>query len=125
MGHEDEARAVYCPVTMKTVGALPVVDMVTFSSLAPGTELRPHFGTTNIKLRHQLCLQASTGAKIRVGPAWRSWQQGQCLVIDDSFEHEVVHHGSTRRVILMVDCWHPQLTAPERAFLQELYRRWA
>ncbi|MEZ5573720.1 MAG: aspartyl/asparaginyl beta-hydroxylase domain-containing protein [Halioglobus sp.] len=122
MGQVVDARAQQCPVTMSAVRALPLVDMVTFSSLAPGTRLRPHFGTTNIKLRHQLCLEHAIGARIRVGDQWRSWQQGKCLVIDDSFDHEVVHEGDERRVVLLLDCWHPQLTAKEREFLLQLYR---
>jgi len=117
-----DARAQLCPVTMATVRALPLVDMVTFSSLAPGTRLRPHFGNTNIKLRHQLCLEHADGARIRVGDEWRTWRQGQCLVIDDSFEHEVLHEGNERRVVLLVDCWHPDLTPNEREFLSQLYR---
>ncbi len=121
MGRSDDARASQCPVTMQTVSALPLVDMVTFSSLAPGTELRPHFGTTNIKLRHQLCLEPAEGAKIRVGGEWRGWQEGKCLVIDDSFEHEVVHKGDRRRVVLLVDCWHPDISPGEREFLMMLY----
>ena len=107
---------------MQIVNELPLVDRVTFSVLAPGTELKPHFGPTNIGLRHQLCLEGAEGAQIRVGGEWRSWQEGKCLVIDDSFEHEVVHRGARRRVALLVDCWHPQLSPREREFLMVLHR---
>jgi aspartate beta-hydroxylase len=123
LGHSNDARASQCPVTMQVVGQLAVVDMVTFSSLAPGSELRPHYGTTNVKLRHQLCLEWAEGARIRVGGEWRTWQEGKCLVIDDSFEHEVLHRGDRRRVVLLVDCWHPDLTPREREFLRMLFPR--
>lgn len=123
-GHRIEANAQYCPVTMRIVGELPVVDAVTFSALAPGTRLRPHYGPTNLGLRHHLCLQGAQGGKIRVGDQWHGWQEGKCLVIDDSFEHEVVHKGETTRVVLMVDCWHPQLSTREREFLRRLYSCW-
>lgn len=124
MGHRDGKRAHACPVTLEVVSKLPVVDMVTFSSLSPGTHLRPHYGPTNIKLRHQLCLESAEGARIRVGDEWRGWRQGECNVIDDSFDHEVVHAGDSRRVVMLVDCWHPDLGTREREFLSELYRIW-
>jgi hypothetical protein len=116
-----EANARHCPVTMRTVGELPLAGWVIFSTLAPGTELRPHFGPTNMALRHQLCIEWAGGAQIRVGGEWRSWEEGKCLVIDDSFEHEVAHRGTQRRVVLLVDCWHPDLTPKEREFLMVLY----
>ncbi len=122
MRRRDDTNAPQCPVTMQTVNELPLMDRVTFSSFAPGTELRPHFGPTNIGLRHQLCLEGAAGAQIRVGGEWRSWQDGLCLVIDDSFEHDVAHAGERRRVALLVDCWHPDLTLREREFLMELHR---
>jgi hypothetical protein len=116
-----EAHASQCPVTMQSIDQLPLAGWVIFSTLAPGTRLRPHFGPTNIALRHQLCIEWADGARIRVGSEWRGWQEGKCLVIDDSFEHEVVHGGSQRRVVLLVDCWHPDLTPKEREFLKVLY----
>jgi aspartyl/asparaginyl beta-hydroxylase (cupin superfamily) len=41
----------------------------------------------------------------------REWQEGEVLLFDDSFEHEVFHDGVGPRVVLIVDVWHPQLTA--------------
>ena len=49
------------------------------------------------------------GTRIRVGTEERTWAAGQCLVFDDSFEHEVWHEGSTDRIVLICDMWHPQL----------------
>ena len=39
----------------------------------------------------------------------RAWKQGECLVFDDSFEHEVFHDGNADRIVLICDCWHPQV----------------
>ena len=41
----------------------------------------------------------------------REWQEGEVLLFDDSFEHEVFHDGVGPRVVLIVDVWHPQLAA--------------
>jgi len=123
-GKPNPALAARCPATITTVNQLPLVDMVTFSTLAPGTHLKPHYGPTNVKLRHQLCIENAEGARIRVGDQWRSWQAGKCLVIDDSYDHEVVHEGDRRRVVMLVDCWHPDLSPKQQAFLERLYAIW-
>jgi aspartate beta-hydroxylase len=46
------------------------------------------------------------------------------LILDDSFEHEVRHQGDRKRVVLIVDCWHPDLTEEERNFLERLHDIW-
>lgn len=61
-----------------------------------------------------------------------TWEDGKCLVFDDSFQHSVNHsreiivdestnHGLkivdnvfTDRVVLIVDLWHPDLSLDER-----------
>lgn len=48
---------------------------------------------------------------------FRSWKEGEILILDDSFEHEVWHNGTSSRLILIVDVWHPELTAQERRTL--------
>ena len=48
------------------------------------------------------------GSWIKVGGETRPWKEGQCLVFDDSFEHEVqVVQGP--RVVLLLHFWHPDI----------------
>lgn len=42
------------------------------------------------------------------------------MIFDDSFEHEVWHNGTSPRLILIVDVWHPELTLEERKMLTSL-----
>ena len=60
-----------------------------FSVLRPGTHLRPHCGSTNSRLTCHLGVVVPGGARVRVGDEWREWAEGECLVFDDSWEHEV------------------------------------
>merc|ERR1711924_384106 len=53
-----------------------------------------------------------TGARIRCGPTWATWESGKCLFFDDSYEHEVEHFGETLRVVLLIRFWHPELNDP-------------
>jgi hypothetical protein len=99
-----------------------MVGLLYFSILEPGTHVRPHCGPTNLRLRYHLGIETDEGAVIRCGDEWSTWTRGECLVLDDSFEHEVRHEGTRRRVVLIVDCWHPQLTDAEREFLTKVHR---
>lgn len=120
---EENCRA--CPRTTQIVESLPlcykVKSAVYFSVMMPGTEIKPHCGPVNTRLRYHLPIAIDDKAWMRVDEEKRSWKSGECFVFDDSFEHEVQHHGSLPRVVLLVDCWHPALSAPERRCLEQLY----
>ena len=57
---------------------------------------------------------------MRVSNETRQQEEGKAYVFDDSFEHEAWHDGQETRLILIVDFWHPDLTAPELKFLKLL-----
>ena len=80
-----------------------------FSRLSPGTHLSAHCGPSNLRLRCHLGLVVPDGVRIRVGDEVREWRQGECLVFDDSFEHEVWHEGGADRIVLICDMWHPSV----------------
>lgn len=48
---------------------------------------------------------------------YRTWKEGEVMVFDDSFEHEVWHNGTSLRLVLIVDVWHPELRIEERETL--------
>ena len=81
--------------------------LVKFSALDPGTHIRPHTGPSNERLRSHFTLIHSGGARLRVGSEWRTWEEGKVVIFDSSWEHEVVHEGPNRRVVLILDVWHP------------------
>lgn len=81
--------------------------LVKFSALDPGTHIHSHSGPSNERLRSHFTLIHSGGAKLRVNDEWRSWKEGEVVVFDSSWEHEVVHQGTERRIILILDIWHP------------------
>ncbi|WP_019507454.1 aspartyl/asparaginyl beta-hydroxylase domain-containing protein [Pleurocapsa sp. PCC 7319] len=117
-----------CPQTWSLVQKCPLLQGVEggvyFSIVYPGTHISSHCGPSNLKHRYHLTIEEAEGAKIRAGDKWRTWRRGECLILDDSFEHEVKHNGDKRRVVLIVDCWHPDLTEKERDFLTNLHRIW-
>ena len=82
-----------------------------FSLLRPGTRLAAHCGPTNGRLRAHLGLVVPEGdCCIRCGDEPpRRWAEGEILLFDDSFEHEVWNLTKYPRVVLIVDLWHPGL----------------
>jgi aspartate beta-hydroxylase len=89
--------------------------VVMLSWLKPGTYIVPHCGFSNARLRIHLPLRPAQEATMRVGDRTLTWQYGRCLVFDDSFEHEVRHEGDKPRLVLLLDIFHPALSAAERA----------
>ena len=81
--------------------------LVKFSALDPGTVIHPHTGPSNERLRSHFTIVHDGGARLRVGDEWRTWEEGKVMVFDSSWEHEVVHEGSSRRLVLILDVWHP------------------
>ena len=68
---------------------------VKFSALRPGRRVLPHTGPTNTRVRAHLGLKVPQGSRqvppsrLRIADVVTGWTEGEYLVIDDSFEHEV------------------------------------
>jgi len=129
MGVEVESVTNRCPKTLAVIRSLPgtCTDYVwadtAFSSMGAGTHLRPHCSTDNLRVRIHLGVDIPDGCLMRVGDQTRAWEEGKCLAFEDSFEHEVWNRSSSRRIVLIVDLWHPDLTAVERRALTAAFRK--
>lgn len=123
---QDEVRKQF-PRTVEALRAVPGAancGMTYFSSIEGETDIAPHSGFTNAHLRCHLSLVATDGSSIRVHNEWRSWVEGQAMVFDDSFNHEVRNRGSQRRTVLLLDFWHPDLSRGEIEALEHMMTVW-
>jgi aspartyl/asparaginyl beta-hydroxylase (cupin superfamily) len=120
-GRMIAANARHCPHTMKLLASLPQPSIpgagpnAMFSLLAPNTHIPPHTGIANTRLVCHLPLIVPPGCWFRVGDDRREWQRGKAWVFDDTIEHEAMNPSDALRVILIVDLWHADLDAEERA----------
>jgi aspartyl/asparaginyl beta-hydroxylase (cupin superfamily) len=125
-GRKNERNCRRVPVTTKLAeseGVLRSIQgLVYFSVMAPGTRISPHRGPTNIRIRCHLGLYVPPDCGMRVGSEMISWKEGKCTVFDDTFEHEVWNNSKEPRAVLVVDLWHPSLTAFEISLLKGLHR---
>jgi len=74
-----------------------------------------------VLLTCHLGLVVPEGCAIRVGDETRTWTPGKMLIFDDSFIHEAYNRGTSTRLILLWDIWHPDLTDAEIAALTWLF----
>jgi len=122
--HGDACRA--CPVTTHGIEAFPAMrtaaGLIYVSRMRPMTHITAHRGPTNLRLRCHLAITVPDGdCAIRVAEETRHWQQGKCLVFDDSLLHEAWNRTDQDRVVLIVDLWHPGLSDTEVMLLQALH----
>ena len=127
-GTKNDANCERCPKTTEAVERLPQAKMygnapeAFFSFLKPGAHIKPHFGVANSKTAVHLALSVPRDCAIRVGEETRTWTEGQCLIFDDSFEHEAWNRSEQLRVVLILEIWNPYLTNVEKQTLYALSR---
>ena len=126
MGRRNEDNLARCPALRSILERHRTLTthagLMYFSSLDPRSRVAPHQGPTSVRLRCHLALDVPEGCGIRVGEVTRTWEEGRCLVFDDSFVHEVWNDSDRRRVVLVLDLWHPDLAEDEIALLAGLHR---
>jgi Aspartyl/Asparaginyl beta-hydroxylase len=117
-GRRIEATTRACPHTSEILASIPGAagdaGQTLLSVLTGNSHINRHYAPTNVRLRCHLGIVVPDGARIRIGDEKYEWHEGQCLIFDDSFDHEVWNDNSSERVVLIVDFWHPDLTAAER-----------
>jgi hypothetical protein len=117
-----------CPQTMAVIDTLsgtctayPWGDVL-FSAMDAHSHLRAHCSIDNLRVRLHLGLVVPPRCRMRVGHDTRAWEEGRCLAFEDSFEHEVWNRSNQRRVVLIVDLWHPDLSDIETRVLTAGFR---
>ena len=129
MGVAIEQAVARCPRTVAAINLLPRActdhawgDFI-FSAMAGGAHLRPHCSVDNLRVRIHLGISIPDKCSLRVGSETRAWEEGKCLVFEDSFEHEVWNRSDSRRIVLIVDLWHPDLSDVEVRALTAAFRK--
>lgn len=94
----------------------PLLEMH-FSVLESGAEIAPHCDLWNFSINLHLAVDIPEGCGIQVAGETRQWQQDRCLMFDYSYLHSAWNRGARRRICLLIDVWHPGVTAVERQAL--------
>ena len=99
-----------CPETAAVLDALPGMRTAMFSILAPHYHIPPHKGPTRAVIRAHLGLKVPTDWEkvwIRVDDQILHWKEGEVVLFDDTYDHEVLNDTDETRSVLFIDIDRP------------------
>ena len=114
-GHPIPANIMRCPITAEVVAGIPGLNSAFFSILRPGTHIPAHRGVTKGLVTCHLGLQVPRGpVRMDVGDRTVGWAEGETLLFDDTYRHEVWNDTDETRVVLLIQAARP-LVQPGKA----------
>ena len=117
-----------CPMTAQLLQQIEFCTLsglspgVFFSALAPKTRIPSHCGATNARVIRHLPLIVPDDCYLRVGIEQRQWREGECLVFDDTIEHQSINDSANLRVVMVFDVWNPLLSDADRRMANGLVK---
>ena len=114
LGRRPERNRARCPETCQALAKVPGVLQAFFSVLEPGKSVPLHDGPYIGYLRYHLGLRVPKDEPpmIRVAGQPYVWKEGESVMFDDSWPHEVINHSGEPRVVLIVDVPRPLPSLP-------------
>ncbi|MFQ6539917.1 MULTISPECIES: aspartyl/asparaginyl beta-hydroxylase domain-containing protein [Aphanothece] len=110
VGMDCRENARRCPRTMQLLATIPGCSTAFFSILSPHKHIPPHRGAWAGVLRLHLALivpEPREQCRIRIADQIHTWEEGRCLVFDDTYNHQVWNDTDGYRVVLFVDFARP------------------
>ncbi len=109
-GFRSDRNCARCPETSRLLESIPHMTSAWFSILAPGKHIPRHAGVTKGVVRCHLGLVIPAKRErcvMKVADEPCSWEEGKCLLFDDSRKHEVWNDTDEERVVLLLDVERP------------------
>jgi len=119
-GAKSEKNCGRCSATAALLAGVPGLQSALFSIIDPGYRIPAHRGVTKGIIRAHLGLKVPAERDrcfMRVGDRRVVWREGNCVVFEDSFEHEVQNDTDESRAVLLFD-----FDRPMRPFGRLLHR---
>jgi ornithine lipid ester-linked acyl 2-hydroxylase len=110
LGHRIDESYRRCPETGKLLDSIPGLALAFFSVLAPGMHIKRHRGSYKGVLRCHLGLivpEPRTNVRMQVADKMIHWEEGKCVIFDDTHKHEVWNDTDGIRVVLLFDVRRP------------------
>lgn len=109
-GLASEENAKRCPETTKLLKKIPGMKTAFFSILAPNKHIPLHKGPYNGVLRYHLGLlvpEPKEKCRIQIDDQIKHWDEGEALIFDDTYYHQVWNDTDGFRAVLFVDFVRP------------------
>lgn len=109
LGHRPQRNRARCPATCAALQRVPGVLQAFFSVLEPGKSVPLHDGPYVGYLRYHLGVRVPKDDPplIRVAGRKYVWKEGEGVMFDDSWPHEVINRSREPRIVLIVDVPRP------------------
>lgn len=113
-GYEPAQARALCPDTCRVLDGIPNLLEAFFSILEPGKSVPRHEGPYLGYLRYHLGLAvpADDPPTLIVNGRRYVWKEGEAVLFDDSWPHEVVNRSRGMRAVLIVDVLRPMSWLP-------------
>lgn len=109
-GYRAERNCARCPKTAALIDSIPGVFVAFYSVMDAGIHVPLHRGVTKALLNVHLGLRIPAGieqCRISVGGQVRGWEEGQVMILDDTYHHEVWNETDKPRAILFLQVRRP------------------
>jgi aspartate beta-hydroxylase len=109
LGYRVALNCQRCPDTCRALDQVPNMIQAFFSILDPGKSVPKHEGPYLGYLRYHLGLRVpkDNPPKIVVNGQDYVWKEGEAVLFDDSWPHEVINNSNELRAVLIVDVRRP------------------
>lgn len=117
-GSRQASFAIHCPQTVELLESFNQPKLMTevpfsyafFSTLGKQSSIAAHYGPCNLRVRVHFALSVPSSnvndCGMQIGDEKVSWQEGECVFFDDTYEHSVWNKTDDERVVLLFDLWY-------------------
>jgi len=114
LGYKPRQNRALCPETCRLLDRVPHLVQAFFSILDPGKSVPRHEGPYLGYLRYHLGLRVprENPPKLIVNSREYVWKEGEAVMFDDSWGHEVINRSKEVRAVLIVDVLRPMPALP-------------
>ena len=108
-GEKPEFNRKQCPKTCELLDAIPHLCQGFFSILDPGKSIPRHTSPSRYYLRYHLGLKVPkhNPPSLLLHDTKYTWKEGEAVLFDDSWDHEIINDAKEVRVVLIVDVLRP------------------
>lgn len=116
LGKQPPTNRAFCPRTCEVLAGVPGMIQAFFSILDPRKSVPQHEGPYLGYLRYHLGLQCPTreAPYLVVNNQKYTWRDGEAVLFDDSYPHEVINNADDYRAVLIVDVLRPLPFTPRQ-----------
>ena len=108
-GEKPQFNRSLCPKTCEVLDRIPNLCQGFFSILDPGKSIPRHTSPSRYYLRYHLGLKIpkNNPPMLHIKDHYYTWRNGEGVLFDDSWEHDIVNHADELRAVLIVDVLRP------------------